>query len=666
MSTLSKYQGIFILTAIYILTFCYMLPLRNQTYQDDWAYIQSVEDTVTTNKLVISDWVAPSSVTTTVLAAGLAKIFGFSIILTHIINILILYFGLIAFYLLLKSFHLNEARSIIFTLFLLTFPWIFPFSYSFITEVPYMSFLILSLTFYTYGFQKNSYKLIVLGSFFTGLAYLIRQLSLAIPLSIFLLITYETYDTHRLAIKKILASFLPFLFLYFLYEHWLAVPGNMPNGQYQVRNIFAHEILPYLLPINLGQYGTTFGYYATFIRRAIFFFYHAIGFLLPIFLIFKPPKLKATLLNIFKYKKGILTATAIYLFCLTIEIYYHFHLVKFTIEVPKLITRDFVSYAQYYDLYWKYAIYISAPIWLIIFGSIGERIFTNTLIQNKRPLIMLRYLFIPLFAAALIYQFAIFRKMFISKIPTHIQTIFEHRLQIYLHAIFSAEGLSVFRTSWLVIFLPFLAITIALHLIFKYKLKRNLNHPGTWLVTGTFVIQLAMMIILGYFHWAQYTISIIPFFIITLAIFTKNFSLNKPGIIAALAIMFYISLPAAKNRYQDHGIRWQLLNELIETGVKPIDTYYPDESWLQWWYYKDTFYALASDRGTKYSIKPGEWATWRTVTPTSKYLYETLEVNPIAPSQPDQQFEVIYDTGPVRTGLFTLSRYYITRSLRQQ
>ena len=665
MSTLlSKLQGVFIITAVYILTFCYMLPLRNQTYQDDWAYIQSVQDTIAASSLVISDWVAPSSVTTTVIAASLAKMFGFSIILTHITNILILYFGLIAFYFLLKSMSLNEERSIIFTLFLLTFPWVFPFSYSFITEVPYMSFLIISLTFYVYGFQKNSYRFIILGSIFTGLAYLIRQLALALPISLFFLLLYETYDLRHINIKKIIACFLPFLILYALYAKWLTIPNNMPNGQYQVRNIFPHEILPYLLPINLGQYGTTFGYYATFIRRVIFFFHHAIGFLLPIFLIFKPPKLKTVFLNIYKFKKGILIASLIYFFCLSIEIYYHFHLVKFTIEVPKLITRDFVSYAQYYDLYWKYAIYTSVPIWLIIFGSTGEKIFNTRVIKRKKPIVKFSFVLISLITLGFIYQFAIFRKMFISKIPTHIHTIFEHRFKIYYHAIFSHEGLSVFRTSWLVIFLPLFILTMSIFLSINYKLKRKISHPGSWLVTSTFVIHVAMMIILGYFHWAQYTISIIPFFIITLAISTKNLSLSKPGVIVALLMMVYISLPAAKNRYQDHGIRWQLLNELIDTGVQPINTYYPDESWLQYWYYKETFYELANERGTKYSIRPGEWATWRKITPTTPYLYETVKVD--SPTQTNKQLEILYDTGPIHTGLFSTSRYLLTRSPKQQ
>ena len=41
-------KGVLLITAVYLASFVFMLPLRSQTFQDDWAYVLTVKNFVET------------------------------------------------------------------------------------------------------------------------------------------------------------------------------------------------------------------------------------------------------------------------------------------------------------------------------------------------------------------------------------------------------------------------------------------------------------------------------------------------------------------------------------------------------------------------------------------------------------------------------------------
>ena len=103
MKLLKRYAGIFIISFIYLLLFILMLPLRNAAYLDDFAYIKNAEEFVLTGNLRITDWASTALVFPVVWGALFAKIFGFSIRILHLSNIVLFYFGLLAFYGILRN-----------------------------------------------------------------------------------------------------------------------------------------------------------------------------------------------------------------------------------------------------------------------------------------------------------------------------------------------------------------------------------------------------------------------------------------------------------------------------------------------------------------------------------------------------------------------------------
>ena len=215
-----------------------MLPLIDQTFQDDWAYIQSVKSFYQTGVLKVSEWVAPSSVSMIIWAWIFTKLFGFSIAIIHFSVVTLLFLALLHFYFLLKKLNISSFNAVIFTLFLLAFPWVFQFTYTFISEVPFMSFSIIALYYFVRGLKNSSSLSVFVGGFFMAISYLTRQTGAVIFVSALLTLLCQSAIERKLLIKKILSLSVPFLFLFLLYNYWLKIPGNLTNPQYQIKVIF--------------------------------------------------------------------------------------------------------------------------------------------------------------------------------------------------------------------------------------------------------------------------------------------------------------------------------------------------------------------------------------------------------------------------------------------
>src|SRR3989304_8482313 len=142
----------------YLLSFLYMLPLRDQIYGDDFVYISTVRDFIQTGVLKVSEWSYASMIFQTFWGAAFSEIFGFSLKIMHLSTVVILYPGLIAFYLLLREFSVSKFRSFIFTLFLLFFPHVFFMTYTFLTNIPAMSLAIISVYLYVKGLKRGGWR----------------------------------------------------------------------------------------------------------------------------------------------------------------------------------------------------------------------------------------------------------------------------------------------------------------------------------------------------------------------------------------------------------------------------------------------------------------------------------------------------------------------------
>ncbi|MFZ4522164.1 MAG: ArnT family glycosyltransferase [Bacteroidales bacterium] len=150
-------------------------PIGEFPVNDDWAYAKSVYYLLTDGVLKFFDWGAMILVAQTLWGALFCKIFGFSFT-TLRISVLLLGAAGILFYYFLALRICRKERTAFFSSLVIAFnPLYFSLSNSFMTDVPFLVFLMGALYFSSLYFEKEKLKFIVAAFFFLLTATMIRQ-----------------------------------------------------------------------------------------------------------------------------------------------------------------------------------------------------------------------------------------------------------------------------------------------------------------------------------------------------------------------------------------------------------------------------------------------------------------------------------------------------------
>ncbi len=547
-------KGIVILTLVYLLTFLVMLPLRNQTYQDDWAYALSVKNFLNTGVLRVSDWSSASLIFPIYWGSLFSRIFGANLISLHISTISIFFIGLLSFYLLLRKLGLDQTRSTFFSIILLSFPWVFDFSYTFLTDIPFVSLSIVTILLYTLALQKNKKIFFVLGSIFAGFSYLTRQIGIAFPISIFLVLAISDLSQKKINIMRYLLSLVPFALMAGAYSFWLKSDNNLTTTQYQLSKYFLNGVLPYLWPFDVKKVGGTYGYYLSFVQRIVLYFHLIIGFLLPSLFVFKI-NLKSIKNVLIKYKISILIISVFYLIFLALEIFLHYSRRSYILEVPTLVTRYSIVSILDFQKIWKFIVGISVVIWIpivaIIFHKIIKSIFKPIEKKRFKLFIILSILGI-LFLGY--YEFLLFQDLFRNTIPRQIYVDPFATATFYLNSINTPTGINIIQNNLVIQLVIATAIFTITVLVTSFKIKLNIKKPELAFILLSFLGIFSILVFYMYFYWHQYIISIVAFFIIALAIISKKWEFNKFRMFAVCTILLLFSVSLTKNRYEKSGI----------------------------------------------------------------------------------------------------------------
>lgn len=172
---------------------------------DDWAYARGVRSFVEEGKLELDTWPAMSLITQVGLGIGYAELFGFSFEVLRwstLINALLCLWML--YYLLLRF---TQAGVALFSsVLLLGSPLFFSLSFTFMTEVHFLFFLLATtLLFFRYA-ETSRYVYLLLAAIGSVLATLLRQPGLLLPLSCGIVLLYR----ERSLLRAVLAL-LPFV-----------------------------------------------------------------------------------------------------------------------------------------------------------------------------------------------------------------------------------------------------------------------------------------------------------------------------------------------------------------------------------------------------------------------------------------------------------------------
>lgn len=633
-----KIRGFIIITIVFIAIFIFMLPLRNQGFDDDFAYIHTAERYITSGHLKISEWAAVSTVFPVFWASLFANVLGFSIITLHFSSIVVVYLGTIAFYFLLKTIKIPEKLAVFFTFVYLAFPWVIQYTYTFMSDTFYLSLLSISLFFYTKGFSiKANKKYLLFGSFFAGLSYLSRQIGISLVLSSTFIVVYRAITSKKIKpnVTPLLCSLLPFFLISLIYHTWLQKtgltaaqyinvlePGRMAVNE-NILNFFSASKFS-IVNRNLLE---------IFIQRLTSYSEIIAAFLIPSILVFN-----ANLHEIYsavKKNTKIICAGILAFFFL----YASDNLTgsKFTSTPP---FSRILSYSTVLDWakYWKPLYLITTSILFILVVSFFKKIlasFTVTKTKNSRALVVLSA---SSFGAFVLYfLFIIYRNNYF-RFPNYFPVnhsgmgmvnAFVFNFSDFLPILFSKESALIsltIREGWF--YFLILIFTTATIIILLTK-RRLSSLPAKLLplffLGLTVVFELIATLFLAKYYWSSYILQFLPFLVIFIAYPFRSFHISSIRAVVYIILVLTFSLQIARTRYQRNGTEWEMATELVASGIQPERISVNEWAWRPYWYFEKTFDDLVKETGgNKYDASKVRLGSWSTSFPKGD-IYEFTE-----------------------------------------
>lgn len=160
-------------------------PFREMCALDDsWAYARMVHQLLLTGHYHLDPWAAPNNFVQIYLAAGLSKIFGYSLSLLRCSTLLLFAVALGSFYRLLRELGHPSTTASILTLAIAASPLVLLLAFTFMSDVQFLGWLLLALLLYFRGIRDRNALQIFLASLAATCAIGTRQFGIALVLAL--------------------------------------------------------------------------------------------------------------------------------------------------------------------------------------------------------------------------------------------------------------------------------------------------------------------------------------------------------------------------------------------------------------------------------------------------------------------------------------------------
>ncbi len=193
----SDWRNLLLTVAGWLLCVLLMPPTRNFSIVDDWDYARFVQGLVNGQSVAPPDFAQVTLLSHAAWGLLFSKLLGYSFTTLTWSVLALSLVALIAFYLVLRQLGFASTLSLLGVAILGVNPLFFNYSYSFMTETPFLACMLLSSLFYLKGLAvltqegeagnqpvpSQLYYFFLLGSLFVSLAFLTRQFGLALVLA---------------------------------------------------------------------------------------------------------------------------------------------------------------------------------------------------------------------------------------------------------------------------------------------------------------------------------------------------------------------------------------------------------------------------------------------------------------------------------------------------
>lgn len=178
---IDRIRGPALLFVLLLVSIFIVNPLREMlAWDDSWAYARTVQHLLLTGRYQLDSWAAANMPVQIYLAAGLSKIFGYSLAMLRCSTLVLLLVALFSFYALLRELSFTQRIATAFTMALLASPLVFMLAFTFTTDVQFLGWLLLALWTYVRGLRHGSLPSVALGSLAAACAIGTRQFGVAL------------------------------------------------------------------------------------------------------------------------------------------------------------------------------------------------------------------------------------------------------------------------------------------------------------------------------------------------------------------------------------------------------------------------------------------------------------------------------------------------------
>src|SRR5262249_28668781 len=143
--------------AVFLVTCVLVNPLRETAIQDDWAYALTVRHLLETGEYKLHDWAAANMPFQAYWGGLFARVFGFSHGVLRVSTLAALFLGVVGFFFLAREHGFSPRGAGLLGLGLLTSPLVVHLGFSFMTDVPFLAWLVIALWLYTRALRLGSY-----------------------------------------------------------------------------------------------------------------------------------------------------------------------------------------------------------------------------------------------------------------------------------------------------------------------------------------------------------------------------------------------------------------------------------------------------------------------------------------------------------------------------
>ncbi|MBT3419001.1 MAG: hypothetical protein HN429_01710 [Candidatus Magasanikbacteria bacterium] len=165
----------FFLIVLFLGQFLFVSPVGEFSLNDDWVHTSTIMEWVDTGEFRLLPWAGPTFYTPIVYGAGLTSSFGFSFTILRLSTLFLTLILLLGTYLFLHTLTKRPQLSFLATLTLWLSPLLYSLSFTFMTDVPALFFLLFGIISYWYAFKTQRPFLFFIGALFSIVGFYTRQ-----------------------------------------------------------------------------------------------------------------------------------------------------------------------------------------------------------------------------------------------------------------------------------------------------------------------------------------------------------------------------------------------------------------------------------------------------------------------------------------------------------